>query len=319
MADATPTATSETTFRSYTREQSDAYVRHRRSYHPDLFGIILEFHKANGGECNTIVDVGCGPGIAIRGLAPYFDNAIGLDPSQEMIATARSVGGETSTSKPIQFEVSTAEELGSRLSPPVITNDSVDIITAAAAAHWFDMDAFWPRAAEVLKPGGTVALWLGSSMRVHPSMPNAVAIQVALDKIVNDELDEFMTAGNRLARDLYVNLPLPWTIQDPVPAFDENSFVRKEWNTDSDHIKGEEFFVGGLQTLSLDMLEKLLETGSPVTRWREAHPDAVGTERDIIRVLRRQIERLLHEANVEPGKEVVTGALSGVLLMIKKK
>ena len=319
MADSIAPKTAEQTFRSYTREQSDTYVQHRRSYHPDLFKIILDYHKSNNGVLDTVLDVGCGPGIATRGLAPYFNHAFGLDPSQEMIATARSLGGVTSVMEPIRFEVSSAEELGSRSSPPIIAGASVDVITAAAAAHWFDMDGFWPRAAQVLKPGGTIAFWLGSSMRVHPSMPNAAAIQEALTKIVNDQLDEYMTPGNRLARDLYVNLPLPWTIGHPVLDFDKSSFVRKEWNTDGNYTSSEQFFVGGLQTLTLDMLEKLLETGSPITRWREAHQDLVGTEQDVVRVLRREIERLLHEAGVEPGTESVTGALSGALLMMKKK
>ncbi len=66
-------------------------------------------------------------------------------------------------------------------------------------------------------------------------------------------------------------------------------------------------------------MERILGTMSPVQRWREAHPDAVGTERDVIRVMRREIERLLHEAGVEEGKEVVKGSLRGVLLMVKKK
>jgi hypothetical protein len=54
-------------------------------------------------------------------------------------------------------------------------------------------------------------------------------------------------------------------------------------------------------------------------RWRDAHPDAVGTERDIIRIMRRVIERLLHEAGVEKGKEMIQASLKGVLMMVKKK
>jgi trans-aconitate 3-methyltransferase len=38
-----------------------------------------------------------------------------------------------------------------------------------------------------------------------------------------------------------------------------------------------------------------------------------------MRIIRREIERLLHEAGVEKGKEVVKGSLKGVLLIVKKK
>lgn len=47
----------------------------------------------------------------------------------------------------------------------------------------------------------------------------------------------------------------------------------------------------------------VLGTKSPVQRRREAYPNVVGTERDLVRIMRRKIERLLHEAGVEKGKE----------------
>lgn len=74
-------------------------------------------------------------------LAPRFTHAIGLDPSEAMIATARSFGGSSST-EPIRFDISTGEDLGSNLSPPVL-DGTVDLITAATVAHWFDMPAIF--------------------------------------------------------------------------------------------------------------------------------------------------------------------------------
>ncbi len=127
----------------------------------------MDRHKSTGGELNTILDVGCGPGIAVRTLAPSFVHAIGLDPSEGMISEARSLGGISSNGKAIRFEVSSAEELGSNLSPP-IADGSVDLITAATAAHWFNMSGFWPRAAQILKPGGSVAIWTSSSLVRSP-------------------------------------------------------------------------------------------------------------------------------------------------------
>jgi hypothetical protein len=127
-----------------------------------------------------------------------------------------------------------------------------------------------------------------------------------------------MKPGNFLTHDLYVDLPLPWTLEKPVPEFDKSTFFRKEWNTGSTAESREKFFVGSGQPGDLDMLEKVLSTASPVTRWRAAHPDAVGTEEDVVRIVRRNIERALHEAGVEKGKEVVLGDVAGVLLIIKK-
>lgn len=303
----------EKTFSAFTKDQGANYAQNRPKYHPDLFKVIVDRHTSTGGHLNTILDVGCGPGIAVRALAPQFEYAIGLDPSEGMLTTARTLGGASSSSEPIRFEVSSAEELGSGLSPP-IADFSVDLITAAAAAHWFDMSRFWPAAARVLKPGGSVALWSTGGVQVHSSVPNYEAIQASLDDIDERCLVPFYEPGNLLTRSLYEDLPLPWTVSPPVEAFDEETFLRKEWSP------GEEgFYAEGYATMDLDTMERALGTGSPVQRWRDAHPKDVGTERDVVRMMRREIERLMREAGVEEGKEVVKGSFKGVLLVVKKK
>ena len=177
------------------------------------------------------------------------------------------------------------------------------------------MTRFWPRAARVLKPAGTVALWTTGSIRIHPSMPNVEAIQAAVDDMEERELKPFFEPGNLLTRNLYVGMPMPWTLAPPIADFDESALFRKEWGADSQV----DFFVGGALDVDLDTLEKIVATGSPIQRWREAYPDDVGTERDVVRMLRRKIEQLLQEAGVEKGKEVVKGCPSGVLLILKKK
>ncbi|KAF2475303.1 S-adenosyl-L-methionine-dependent methyltransferase [Lindgomyces ingoldianus] len=316
IAPTPPSSSTETTFRSFSHAQGTNYAQNRRDYHSKLYQIIIDYHTSNGGELNTILDVGCGPGTAVRTLAPRFSHAIGIDPSEGMITTARSLGGVSYNSEAIRFDISTAEDLGSNLSSP-IPDGSVDLITAATAAHWFNMSGFWPRAAQVLKPGGSVAIWTSASLRVHPSTPNYAAVQSAIDKH-EDVLKDYMVLGNRLSRDLYVDLHLPWALPTPVSEFDEGTFLRKEWGTGRDPELGDQFFAHQAP-VDLDTLELVLGTTSPVTRWREAHPDAVGTERDAVRMIRREIERALHDAGVEEGKEMVKGGVKGVLLMVKRK
>lgn len=176
------------------------------------------------------------------------------------------------------------------------------------------MSGFWPSAARVLKPGGSVALWTSGPLRAHPSMPNAAAIHAAIDRSRDQHLLPYRVPGNELANNRYVDLPLPWTLLQPVPDFEESTFFRKDWEAD------EEFHVG-MSEVDLDAFEKVMGTGSPVTRWRQAHPDDVGTERDIVRMLRREIEQLLHEAGVEQGQEKgkLKPAVQGAILMVKKK
>ncbi|KPM38707.1 hypothetical protein AK830_g7850 [Neonectria ditissima] len=304
-------STTEKTFSAYNSEQGKAYAKVRRDYHPSLYQTVLDHHTSTGGHLDTLIDVGCGPGLAARALAPHFAHVVGLDPSEGMIATARSLGGVTSTSEPIRYELSTAEHLGRNISPP-IADSSIDLITASNAAHWFDMAGFWPSAARVLKPGGSVALWTSGDIRIHSSQPNAEAIQAAMDKHNEDHLVRYYEPGNILTRNRYSTLPLPWTLAQPVGEFDEASFLRKDW------APGEVFFTGE-QEVDLDMFEKMITTGSPQTRWHQAHPQLVGTDRDVVKVLRKNIERLLHEAGVEKGKEVLRGTVQGTLLIVKKK
>ncbi len=91
-----------------------------------------------------------------------------------------------------------------------------------------------------------------------------------------------------------------------------DTFFWKEWAEDED-------FVAGQQDVDLDTFEEIMGTASIVMRWRLANADAVGTERDVVRLLRREIERLLREVGVEEGKERLKGAVRGVVLMVKRK
>lgn len=178
------------------------------------------------------------------------------------------------------------------------------------------MSRFWASAARVLRPGGTVAMWCSKATTIHHSIPNAAAIDAATAKIEEECLAPYFNEGNRMTRNLYRTLGLPWTVSPPVSGFDEAAFYRKEWGVEGND---ESFYESKKMVFDMDTMEKLLGTVSPVTRWREANPELVGTEQDVVRRMRREVERLLHEAGVEKGKEVIRGGEAGVLLMVKKR
>lgn len=313
---ATPAPT-EKTFTAYTAEQGGKYAKHRRGYHPNLYKTIIAQHTSSGGQLGTLLDVGCGPGIAARGLAVDFTHVIGIDPSAGMIDTARSLGGNTKSGEGIRFEMSSAETLGSNLVEGKVEDGSVDLITAATSAHWFDMNLFWPAAARVLKPGGSVALWTTGDIGIDASMPNAEKIQKAMTEIEERELRPFFERGNLLTRGLYNELEMPWDLESKVEAFEEKGLWRREWGT-GEH-DPEEYYEGGGMNVNLDTMELMMSTMSPVQRWREAHPEKVGTDGDVLKLFRGVIERLLQEAGVEIGQGLVKGHLKGVLLILKKK
>ena len=101
---------SDPTFRNYDRSQAKQYAESRLSYPSELYNIVLRHHAQTGGQFNTLLDVGCGPGNATRDLARSFNNAMGIDPSKELIENGRHLGGTTMTDQPIQFKVAAAED-----------------------------------------------------------------------------------------------------------------------------------------------------------------------------------------------------------------
>lgn len=134
MANSIAEPSQESTFKSYTPTLAKAFAASRGSYHEDLFKIILDTHKSTGGGTQVLLDVGCGPGNSTRPLARPFDSAYGIDPSQEMVNTARSLSvassEETASGKSIVFSVGRAEDMDGPFREP---GHGVDLLTSAMA------------------------------------------------------------------------------------------------------------------------------------------------------------------------------------------
>ncbi|RFU24108.1 hypothetical protein B7463_g12231, partial [Scytalidium lignicola] len=305
----TPTqAHLDPTFRSYLASQAQTYASYRTSYPPDLYNTVLRHHASTGGSFNLVLDVGSGPGTATQDIALWFDNAIGVDPGQEMIAAARNLGRKTKSGNDVRFEVAGAEEFSGIEG---LEEGSVDLLCSAMAAHWFDMNKFWSQAAKVLKPGGTVALWTLASSFCHPSTPNAAKVQEVMFRFERETLAPYETPGNRLSRDMYDNLILPWNTSPPIAVFPESLLVRHVYDREGVLTNGESFFGGGGKT-TLEELEKGLGTASMVTRWREQHPDLVGTEKDVVKQHIQEMRQALG------GKEWFVRGSGTAILLFKK-
>jgi trans-aconitate 3-methyltransferase len=123
----------DSVFRSYDSRQAAAYAAHRASYPTDLFGVVLNHFESCGGQFNTLLDVGCGPGEVARTLGGYFEHATGVDHSEEMVSQACQEGGETKVGNEIQYEVCSAEELDKLQS---VKPGSVDLLTVGMAV-WY--------------------------------------------------------------------------------------------------------------------------------------------------------------------------------------
>lgn len=116
------------------------YARFRPEYPVQL----ADYLASVAPDVQLAVDVGCGNGQLTQLLAARFEQVIGLDPSAEQIAHASGSGG-------VIYQCAPAEKLP-------LADRSASLITAAQAAHWFDLPAFYNEVRRVAAPDAVLAL-----------------------------------------------------------------------------------------------------------------------------------------------------------------
>lgn len=141
------------------KDHASIYQKYRFTPPEEVKNIILQYLDKKKGPPHVLaVDLGCGTGQNSRLLAPHFQEVLGIDISEGQLEVARAVLGHPN----ITYRMGTAEELP-------VPDGSVDLLTAASAAHWFDQSRFLTEANRVLKPGGCMALlgFSDNSTRLH--------------------------------------------------------------------------------------------------------------------------------------------------------
>src|SRR4051794_24102231 len=112
------------------------YARARPTYPDNLIAELAELARGSA----LAWDVGTGNGQAARLLARHFDRVHATDASPQQIA-------EAEPHPQIEFSAEPAE----RCSLP---NGVCNLVLAAQALHWFDLESFYAEAQRVLRPGG---------------------------------------------------------------------------------------------------------------------------------------------------------------------
>lgn len=131
-------------------------------------------------------------------------------------------------------------------------------------------------------------------------------------RLERETLAPYELPANRLSRDMYDNLALPWTIPNPVTSFQKDQFVKNDYDREGVLSNGVSFFGGG-RDVTFEQAEKGLATASMVTRWREANPDLVGTDKDVVKMFITEIKEALG-----PGVEKVLQGSGTAILLFKK-
>lgn len=141
---------------TYSKQDFDAQHYHdARPLYPDsYYETLIGFHKEKAGNTtNLAMDIGTGSGFVALKLADYFDRVIGTDLSKTMIEASRQ-NAISAKKDSVDFLVAPAE-----ITPKSVKEGSIDLITAAEACHWMDMDRVFEEAYRVLKPNGTLSWW----------------------------------------------------------------------------------------------------------------------------------------------------------------
>ncbi|MGB6007415.1 class I SAM-dependent methyltransferase [Castellaniella sp.] len=172
--------------RNWFEQGGRAYARFRPEYPPQLAAFLASIAP----DHRMAVDVGCGNGQLTQLLAPHFEAVVGLDPSADQIENA--VPGER-----ITYQRAPAEQLP-------LADGAASLITAAQAAHWFDLPGFYREARRVARAGGILALISYGVLDLEP------ALNERFQKFYRDEIGPYWPPERKLVDTGYATIDFPF-------------------------------------------------------------------------------------------------------------
>lgn len=173
-------------FKDHFSEQSSDYAKYRPRYPSALF----EYLASLGEERELAWDCATGNGQAALGLAAHFAHVIATDASAPQLESALR-------HERITYRVAPAEHTD-------ISARSVDLVMAAQALHWFELDAFYAEVKRVLKPAGVLAVSAYNLLEIEP------AIDDKINAFYYETVGPYWPPERLLLEDGYKSLPFPF-------------------------------------------------------------------------------------------------------------
>jgi SAM-dependent methyltransferase len=132
-------------------DRVENYVRYRPGYPPEVV-------RALRAECglaasHAVADIASGTGIWTRLLLENGNSVFGVEPNAEM----RAAGERLLAAFP-KFGFPSFISVAGTAEATTLADHSVDFVTAAQAAHWFDRVRSRREFVRILKPGGWLVL-----------------------------------------------------------------------------------------------------------------------------------------------------------------
>jgi len=167
----------ESTARSYGKvfdEIAAEYDRHRPAYPDEL--VDQACRVAGIGRGDHVLEVGCGSGQLTRSLVGRGLHVTALEPGKSLIALARrnlEGAGEV-------------EFVNAQFEDALLPRAHFQAVFSASAFHWIDPEVSWQKAADVLVPGGTLALVQYCGLEEPRTRQDQEAALAAVRKVAPD-------------------------------------------------------------------------------------------------------------------------------------
>lgn len=189
-----------TPFKDHFSGHAADYTRYRPTYPEALFAHFANLapRRLQAWDCAT------GGGQAAVYLAEHFEHVHATDASAQQIAAAHA-------HPRVFYAVAPAERTA-------LANGSIDFISVAQAAHWFDLPAFYAEVSRVAAPGCILALYCYGLFSATP----------AIDAVVNrvyHELDAWWPPERAQIESGYQQMFFPFE-ELAMPHFD----MRIDWH-----------------------------------------------------------------------------------------
>ena len=121
---------------------SDLYDAVRPAPPSDLADLLVTYC---GRPPDLVVDLGSGTGLSTRWAGEWADHVIGVEPSEDMLATARRHAGGR-----VAFRRGWSHDTG-------LPDGCADVVMAVQALHWMEPAPTFGEVARLLRPGGVFA------------------------------------------------------------------------------------------------------------------------------------------------------------------
>ena len=150
------------------------YDRHRPAYPDELVDQACQV--AGIGRGDQVLEVGCGSGQLTRALLARGLHVTALEPGKSLIALAkRNLEG-----------AGAVEFVNAQFEDALLPREQFQAVFSASAFHWVDPKVSWRKTADVLVPGGTLALVQYGGLEEPRSKRDQEAVLAALRKVAPD-------------------------------------------------------------------------------------------------------------------------------------